>query len=114
MTAKPTLGFFSRTEAMFALRRQGKTDREIAAALGVALKTLSALEASAARKRGAAEPSARGRTVEVGAAIYIPSEALKALRPHAERRNLSVNALVRRIVETVADEGMIDAVLDDR
>ena len=108
MTAKPTLGFPSRTEAMFALRRQGKTDRQIAAAMGVSVKTLSALAQSADRKRAPRPAEDMGRTV------VVPIGVLDALKPHAERRNLSVNALVRRIVETVADEGMIDAVLDDR
>ena len=38
---------------------------------------------------------------------------IDALRPYAARRGVSVNALARRIVETVVDEKMVDAVLDD-
>jgi hypothetical protein len=36
-----------------------------------------------------------------------------ALGPHAARRNMHPNCLARLIVETVVDEGIIDAVLDD-
>jgi hypothetical protein len=39
---------------------------------------------------------------------------LERLRPHAEARHIAVNELVRRIVETAADGGLIDAILDDK
>ena len=107
MTAKPTLGFPSRTEALQAFRAQGVPTREIARRLGVAVKTVSALEQSAARTRRIRPAEEMGRTV------VVPVDVLDALAPHAARRGLSVNALVRRIVETVADEGIVDAVLDD-
>jgi hypothetical protein len=38
----------------------------------------------------------------------------KLLRPHAKRRDISVNELIRRIVETALDEDLVDAVLDDQ
>lgn len=41
-------------------------------------------------------------------------EVLESLQPDAERRGIHVGELVRRIVATVAKEGMVDAVLDDR
>jgi len=36
-----------------------------------------------------------------------------ALAPHAARRGVHVNTLARQIVETVVDERLVDAVLDD-
>ncbi len=113
MTAKPTLGYASRTEAVVGLRAQGVPTREIARKLGIAIKTVSALERSGARKAGVRVAEPRGLTTEGGQAVVVSLDALRALRPHAAKRNLSVNALVRRLIDTVADEGMVDAVLDD-
>lgn len=107
MSAKPTLGYATRTEAVQALRAQKLSTREIARRIGVEVKTVSALEQSGERPRRVRPTEEMGRTVVVSI------DVLDALRPHAERRGLSVNALVRRIVETVADEAMVDAVLDD-
>lgn len=36
-----------------------------------------------------------------------------ALRPHAIRRDMSVEALARQIPDTVTYDDMVDAVLDD-
>ena len=107
MSAKPSLGYASRTEAVQALRSQNLPTHEIARRLGVEVKTVTALEHSGARARRLRPAEAMGRTV------VVPIDVLDALRPQAERRGLSVNALVRLIVETVADEAMVDAVLDD-
>lgn len=40
-------------------------------------------------------------------------EVLAALRPHASRREITVNELARRIVEAAIEGKLIDAVLDD-
>ena len=45
--------------------------------------------------------------------MVLSIDVLDALRPAAERRKITVAELVRRIVATVADEGMVDAVMDD-
>jgi hypothetical protein len=45
--------------------------------------------------------------------VMLPIDTLDRLEPHAERRGVTINELVRRVCETVADENMVDAVLDD-
>ncbi|MEX2630008.1 MAG: hypothetical protein WD341_08730 [Tistlia sp.] len=107
--SKKTLGYPSRTDAVIALRRQGLTTREIAARIGIKATTVVALEHSARRsmKRTARAAEQLGRT------LVLPVDVLDRLAPHARRRGVHVNSLARRIVETVVDEKMVDAVLDD-
>ncbi len=54
MTAKPTLGHASRTEAMLALRKAGRTTLQIAAALGVSANAVTGLYFAAAKRTMAA------------------------------------------------------------
>ena len=60
-----------------------------------------------ARKRTPRPAETHGRT------ILFPTDILDALRPHADRRGITVNDLARRIVDVACEEGMIDAILDD-
>ncbi|KEZ00118.1 hypothetical protein AI27_12685 [Sphingomonas sp. BHC-A] len=105
---KPALGYPSRTAAVVALRAQGMNTSQIGNALGIANKTVVALEIGSSRPRR--EP---GHSTMLGRTVVIPTDVLDALGPHAARRCISVNALARLIVTTVIDDGMIDAVLDD-
>lgn len=106
--AKSCLGYPSRTAAVLAYRRAGATTREIASLIGIKPETVTALEASAARsQRRAASPEHPGR------AVLLPVELFDKLGPHAAKRGRSVSHLVRAIIQTVVDEDMIDAVLDD-
>lgn len=68
------------------------------------LITVGALEASGRRKRPA---EANGRTV------LFPIDTLEKLRAAAEVRGITANELARRLVDTAAEENMIDAILDD-
>ena len=106
----PTLGYPSLTEAVWALKQQGKTPAEIAAAIDRPLKSVKALTISAARAdhRRAAPAERNGRTV------LFPADVLDRLRWAAGKRAVSVNELARRIVETAVDDNMIDAILDDQ
>jgi transcriptional regulator with XRE-family HTH domain len=109
MSAKPTLGFASRTAAVLGLRQQGMSTREIARAIGIGVSTVSALEHSSGRKQ-----ARRERPSEVlGRTVVIPIDVLDALGPHAAKRGVHPNSLARLIITTVVDEDMIDAVLDD-
>lgn len=109
MTHLPTLGYRTRTDAVVALRSQGLDTATIAARVGVEVKTVSALEASAARsKKRALRPAE-----EQGRTIVFPVDLLNELRRPAERRRIHPNRLVRLIVEAVVDGNLIDAVLDD-
>ena len=101
----PTLGYPTRTAAVQALAANGLHTSEIARRIGIEEKSVSALLCSARRSKRPAEKN--GRTV------LFPIDILNALRIAAAKRNISVNELARRIVEAVADDGLIDAVLDD-
>ncbi|MGF7151292.1 hypothetical protein FHS96_004955 [Sphingomonas zeicaulis] len=106
--SKPTLGYGSRTEAVHGLRAQGIPTAQIARAIGISVSTVSALEAGSSRPRRMPRPSEeRGRTV------VVPTDILDRLGPPAARRGIHPNSLARLILETVVDENMIDAVLDD-
>lgn len=102
--AKQTLGYPSRTAAVVALTEKKIPDGEIARRIGIEVSTVAALRCSARRKRPAEE---NGRTV------LFPNDLLDAIRSDAERRGISANELARRIVQVTADDGLIDALLDD-
>lgn len=105
---KPTLGYPSRTAAVVAMRNEGRPTAEIAKAIGISSTVVAALEHSAGRAKGRRrDPEALCRTV------LFPVDVLSALGPAAARRGMHPNHLGRLIVETVVDEDMIDAVLDD-
>jgi hypothetical protein len=45
--------------------------------------------------------------------IEIPLAAVRALRPAARARDISVPRLISDLIETVANDGLVTAVLDD-
>lgn len=45
--------------------------------------------------------------------VVLPLDLLERLDPHAARRGVHRNQLVREIVESALDAGLVDAVLDD-
>lgn len=59
-------------------------------------------------KRPARPSETRRKTVTVDRDI------LATLTPHAEAREITANELARRILANVADDNLIDAILDDR
>ncbi|MCR5855969.1 hypothetical protein [Mesorhizobium sp. J428] len=107
-----TLGYSSRTEAVLAMRRQGRTTREIAEAIGIDVKTVSALECSAARWPKHAGDHVPRPSFDVVASISLNTR--QRLRPAAAARQMNVEQLMRLIIEKVAEDGLVDAVLDDR
>lgn len=107
--AKPTLGYPSRTDAVLALRASGLTTSQIAARIGIADATVTALEHSSGRARLRAK-----RPAEVnGRTILFPRHLLDQLGPHAAKRGIHPNTLARMIVEIAVDELLIDSILDD-
>ena len=106
--AKPTLGYPTRTAAVVALRAAGLSSAAIAERIGISTATVTALEHSAGRRKQPSRPAK-----QLGRTVLFPTDVLDALRPHAARRGMHSNHLARLIVETVVDEGMVDAVLDD-
>jgi hypothetical protein len=106
--AKETLGYAARTDAVLALRKRGFTTREIALRIGIEPKTVVALECSASRRKD------RGTCQRTSPAIgAIPLATISRLRPHAAKRFISVDRLMREIIDAVADGDLVDAVLDD-
>jgi ABC-type antimicrobial peptide transport system ATPase subunit len=103
--ATPALGYGSRTEAAIAMEAKGISRREIAGLLGIPLKNVSALTASGKRERHSETKQA---------ADMFPARLRHRLRHHAAQRGVSVDRLIIDIVMTVADDNLVDAVLDDR
>ncbi len=108
-SAKPTLGFSSRTEAVLALRSDGCTTRQIADRIGIPENTVTALEHSSGRAKVRALRPAElnGRTV------LFPRYLLDRLGPHAAKRCVHPNSLARMIVEIAVDDDLVDSILDD-
>jgi hypothetical protein len=106
---KPSLGYASRTDAVAALRADGLSTAAIAARIGIEPKTVAALESSAAQRR--ASPAKSGE--QIGRPVIVPYWDYAALRPHAARRATTVDQLIRDLIEIVARDDMVDAVLDD-
>lgn len=110
---KPILGYRSRTAAAAALRAEGLTDHQIASRINAALPDgegrIDHLRVSNLLDyRKHPRPCERQQRT-----VAMDAEVLDALTPAAAARGVSVNELVRRIVATVADEGLVAAVLDD-
>lgn len=110
MTAKPTLGFATRTEAVLALRAGGKTTRQIADAIGIEPQTVSALEVSALRSAARLRNAAQAFD---GRAVLLPTDILSRMRRASAKRGMEPHELAIRIIRTVVMENMIDAVIDD-
>lgn len=103
--AIPTLGYRSRSEAVCSLRAQGLSRQEVADKIGIDVGKVAALETSGYRAKRPAEASAR--------TIVVPIDTLERLRPFADFRQISVNALVRRLLDHIADDKLVDPILDD-
>lgn len=104
---KETLGYPTRTAAVQALRREGRTTGEIAKLIGIEVKTVAALEASANRWRAASA------TPAPAASFAVPLNTRIRLRPAAARRGVTVDRLILMLVDAIADGDLVDAVLDD-
>lgn len=105
---KPTLGFRSRTEAVKALRTNGLSTDAIAQKIGISPGTVSALERSAERHR----PS-QAAAVPYKNTVTISYDLRERLRPHARRRDMTVEALALDVLETAVFSNLVDAILDD-
>lgn len=109
MSAKKTLGYASRTDAVLALRSQGAETSDIARRIGIDTKTVAALESSALRRK----PKANAPPEQLGRMVLIPLDVLNRMRRPAVRRGLTPHELAGVIVAAVVDGNLVDAVLDD-
>lgn len=101
--AIPTLGYPSRWEAAAALRAEGLTARQVAERIGTTKSAAYQLFAYAKRGR-------RKRPIQ---RIHVPGKVLVALADSAKQRGMKPADLARAILETVAADGLVSAVLDD-
>lgn len=103
---QPVLGYPSKSHAALALRRQGKKQREIAELIGVQPHAVGNLIRHASRGKGS------GETFPLLGEL--PSQARTQLTRAAKARGISVRDLIRRLLQTAASSGLVDAILDDR
>jgi DNA-binding NarL/FixJ family response regulator len=108
-----TLGYPSRTDAVLALRREGKLVADIAQQIGIEPSTVTALYASGMRRQRVRPSSVRPGAPEGNRTVVFPGDVLARLVPHADRRRISANELARRLIEHAIDDNLIDAILDD-
>ncbi|WP_407496808.1 hypothetical protein [Pseudooceanicola sp. MF1-13] len=48
-----------------------------------------------------------------GRTVLVPNDILHQLKPAADQRGISVNELVRRLLDTAAFDSLVDAILDE-
>lgn len=97
---KPCLGYASRMEAARALQGSGLTPSEIAAHIGGSYSSVTSLLYKARLQSGTRD-------------VSIPCDTLDSLQEDAEARGVTVDTLVRRLLAHIAEDGIVDAVLDD-
>ena len=108
MTA--VLGYPTKTAAVLALRAQGMRISDVARTLGISQNAASGLESHVKRVKSLNpdQPPASDTASEL-----MPMDVRRALRPHAARRDITVDRLVADIIAAVAHGDLVDAVLDD-
>jgi hypothetical protein len=110
---KPVLGYPSITAAAVALEAEGLRVSEIARRLGSRTHNISSLLCWAAKRDGKRRQRYRIRDDGGRQYVSVPASMLAALEPHAGKRGISPQALMRRLVATALGDGMIDGILDD-
>jgi hypothetical protein len=103
----PTLGYPTRAAAVDAMDARGLTPTEIAQAIGDGVTANSVSVTLCHIRNGRRRAPATTRTVVFSVDI------LKSLRVHADARCISVNELVRRLIDHIVGEDLVDSVLDD-
>lgn len=48
-----------------------------------------------------------------GKTVVVPVDILDRLKPHADTRGMTVNRLIRLLLDEITDGDLVDAVLDD-
>lgn len=100
----PMLGYATKTEAALALRDQGLSNQQIAEKFGTQYTEDDIATIMRWTKRR--KKSSRGAGVS--------ADTFQALRPHATKRGLSVRELIARLIDQIASDNLVDAILDDR
>ena len=98
----PTLGYPSRTAAVAALAKQGKSMPEIADLVGITVKQAQNLYYDANKWR------------YERVKVHLRRDILDELSPHARKRGINSHELAERILKVIQDDNLVDAILDDR
>lgn len=99
MRGIPTLGRRSKTEAIEQMLKDGRSREEIA----------GRLKTSPSRIGSIIHRMPRDLVTEV----RVPTELVRALKPHAEARAVNTHELVRRLLAAIVADSMVGAILDD-
>jgi len=110
--ARPVAGYPSQQAAVRALLLEGRSRHEIAEAIGRGLDAVSAVISNLKAKGELPEDFETG--ARPSHAIHVGKETLRLLAPHAARRKTEPAALARKLLDTIAREGLVNAILDDR
>lgn len=105
----PALGYPSRTSAALALKAEGLKNVEIAERLGIDKKKVDSLLTSVHANRY----DRTERKNCSAAPVTITLEHRQKLRNAAAKRLLSVDTLMCLLIERIADDRLVDAILDD-
>ncbi|MFN4058187.1 MAG: hypothetical protein ACK4HW_08400 [Roseinatronobacter sp.] len=105
-SAVPTLGYPSRSEACRALNARGLSVRQIVAAFADGGHKITPSQVSGLLSYTKRRGEFRRLTVS--------PDTLQALQRHACQRGLTPCELVERLLEAIAEDDMVDAVLDDQ
>ena len=103
---RPTLNYRSKTEAVMALKAQGLRVDAIARRIGTTVKNVETM-ARYARRRGLPLP------VEVVETL-LSHDVHQRLVPQARKRKVTVDRLIVQLITAIANDNMVDAVLDDK
>ena len=100
---KPTNGYPSRTAAIFALKAEGRTEREIADALGMAPGSVSSMIWKARR---------RERAKADKFPVTIDGNLRADLEREARQRGVYDETLVNQLLRAVVADKLVSAVID--
>ena len=101
---KPTNGHPSCTEAIFALKAEGKSERQIAQALGLAVGSVSSM----IWKRRRREWSKADQFP-----VTIDGNLRADLEREASRRGVYVGTLVNQLLRAIVADKLVSAVIDE-
>jgi hypothetical protein len=103
--ARPALGYPSRAAACRALALEGLGVREIAARFEAAGETITPTQASALLNY---------KLRRVAGRLNVCRTAIGPLHHQACQRGITVTELAERLLQIIGQQGLVDAVLDDR
>jgi cyanate lyase len=104
MARLPTIGYATRTEAVVTLRKAGLSTPEIMEKVGASNpSSVYCLERQARKKIDTKR--------KVRLALVLHEDTLISLNPHAERRDITVNDLCQRLIETIVSANMTYEIL---